>query len=58
MAVVADADVDVFAALFGGEGDVAAAGGVFDGVVQQIGDGLGDKLAVAQLCSPSSVMTS
>ena len=53
MAVVADADVDVFAALFGGEGDVAAAGGVFDGVVQQIGDGLGDKLAVAHDVQPA-----
>lgn len=53
VAVVADADVDVFAALFGGEGDVAAAGGVFDGVVQQIGDGLGDKLAVAHDVQPA-----
>ena len=53
MAVVADADVDVFAALFGGEGDVTTARCVFDGVVQQIGDGLGDELAVAHDVQPA-----
>ena len=53
VAVVADADVDVFAALFGGEGNVTAARCVFDGVVEQVGDGLGDELAVAHDVQPA-----
>ena len=51
--VVANADVDVFAALFSAEGDVATARCVFDGVVEEVGDGLGDELAVAHDVQPA-----
>ena len=46
-AVIGDVDQDVVTAFFGAEADVAAAGRVFDGVIEQVGDGLRDELAVA-----------
>ena len=46
-AVVSDGDDEVFAVTVGAQADFAAFGGVFDGVVEEVGNRLGDELAVA-----------